>query len=219
MLTGELLPIEARAGDAAYAGALIRRGEAVGEVIATGIHTRFGRTAEFVRSVNVESSEQKAILRIVRNLALFNGAVTILLTIYALWLCMPRADIISLIRVAVLSSMPVALPSMFSLAAAIGAEAFARQAVLPTSLSAVDEAGGIDILCPDKTRTLTRNELAVMCVHPMEGFYDQHVLALAALASTDGDQDPVDAAIRVAALRHSVTDEPKLVHFLPFDPR
>ncbi len=218
MLTGESLPIEARAGDTTYAGALIRRGEAVGEVIATGIHTRFGRTAELVRSANVESSEQKAILRVVRNLALFNGAVTVLLTIYALWLPMPRADIIPLILVAVLSSIPVALPSMFTLAAAVGAQALARQGVLPTSLSAVDEAGGIDILCSDKTGTLTRNELAVMCVHPMAGFDDRHVLALAALASTDGGQDPVDAAIRAAALRHSVTNEPRLVNFLPFDP-
>ena len=158
MLTGESLPVEAGAGAETYAGALVRRGEAVGEVIATGIRTKFGRTAELVRSAKVESSEQKAILRVVRNLALFNGGVTVLLTIYALWLPMPRGDIIPLILVAILSSIPVALPSMFTLAAAVGARALARQGVLPTSLSAVDEAGGIDILCSDKTGTLTRNE-------------------------------------------------------------
>jgi H+-transporting ATPase len=166
----------------------------------------------------VESSEQKAILRVVRNLALFNGAVTVLLTIYALWLPMPRGDIIPLILVAVLSSIPVALPSMFTLAAAVGARALARQGVLPTSLSAVDEAGGIDILCSDKTGTLTRNELAVMSVRAMPGFDDGHVLALAALASSDGGQDPVDAAIRAAAARQPVTDELELVNFLAFDP-
>jgi H+-transporting ATPase len=166
----------------------------------------------------VESSEQKAILRVVRNLALFNGAVTVLLTIYALWLPMPRGDIIPLILVAVLSSIPVALPSMFTLAAAVGARALARQGVLPTSLSAVDEAGGIDILCSDKTGTLTRNELAVMSVHAMPGFEDKHVLALAALASSDGGQDPVDAAIRAAAARLPIEDEPRLVNFLAFDP-
>jgi len=218
MLTGESLPVEAGAGTETYAGALIRRGEAVGEVIATGIRTKFGRTAELVRSAKVESSEQKAILRVVRNLALFNGAVTVLLTIYALWLPMPRGDIIPLILVAVLSSIPVALPSMFTLAAAVGARALARQGVLPTSLSAVDEAGGIDILCSDKTGTLTRNELAVMSVHAMPGFDDKHVLALAALASSDGGQDPVDAAIRAAAARQPVADGPELVNFLAFDP-
>src|SRR6202161_3858697 len=218
MLTGESLPVEAGAGAETYAGALIRRGEAVGEVTATGIRTKFGRTAELVRSAKVESSEQKAILRVVRNLALFNGAVTVLLTIYALWLPMPRGDIIPLILVAVLSSIPVALPSMFTLAAAVGARALARRGVLPTSLSAVDEAGGIDILCSDKTGTLTRNELAVVSVHAMPGFDDGHVLALASLASSDGGQDPVDAAVRAAALRLPARDKLDLVRFVPFDP-
>jgi H+-transporting ATPase len=218
MLTGESLPVEAGGGAEAYAGALVRRGEAVGEVIATGIRTRFGRTAELVQSAKVESSEQKAILRVVRNLALFNGAVTILLTIYALWLPMPRGDIIPLVLVAVLSSIPVALPSMFTLAAAVGARALARNGVLPTSLSAVDEAGGIDILCSDKTGTLTRNELAVMSVHALPQFDDRHVLALASLASSDGGQDPVDAAIRTAAARQPATDKLELVRFIPFDP-
>ena len=218
MLTGESLPVEAGSGTETYAGALIRRGEAVGEVTATGIRTKFGRTAELVRSAKVESSEQKAILRVVRNLALFNGAVTILLTIYALWLPMPYGDIIPLILVAVLSSIPVALPSMFTLAAAVGARALARQGVLPTSLSAVDEAGGIDILCSDKTGTLTRNELAVMSVHSMPGFDNGQVLALAALASSDGGRDPVDAAIRTAAARQPTVDEPELINFIPFDP-
>jgi H+-transporting ATPase len=148
----------------------------------------------------------------------FNGAVTVLLTIYAFWFPMPRFDIVPLILVAVLSSIPVALPSMFTLAAAVGARALARKGVLPTSPSAVDEAGGIDILCSDKTGTLTRNELAVMSVHAMPGFDDRHVLALAALASSDGGQDPVDAAIRAAAARQQVTDEPELIKFLAFNP-
>jgi H+-transporting ATPase len=218
MLTGESLPVEAGVGSEAYAGALIRRGEAVGEVIATGTRTKFGRTAELVQSAKVESSEQKAILRVVRNLALFNGAVTVLLTIYALWLPMPRGDIIPLVLVAVLSSIPVALPSMFTLAAAVGARALARKGVLPTSLSAVDEAGGIDILCSDKTGTLTRNELAVMSVHALPPFDDRQVLALASLASSDGGQDPVDAAIRAAAARQPATARLDLIRFVPFDP-
>ncbi len=218
MLTGESLPTEAAAGAEAYAGALVRRGEAVGQVMATGARTKFGRTAELVRSAKVETSQQKTILVVVRNLALFNGAVTILLTAYALWLPLPRADIIPLILVAVLASIPVALPSMFTLAAAVGARALARRGVLPTSLSAVDEAAGIDILCADKTGTLTRNELAVVSVHAMPGFDEEHVLALAALASSEGGQDPVDAAIRAAAASRPVGDGPGLVTFVPFDP-
>ncbi|MEJ0069360.1 MAG: HAD-IC family P-type ATPase [Pseudomonadota bacterium] len=218
MLTGESLPIEAGAGIETYAGASVRRGEAIAQVVQTGTHTKFGRAAELVRSAKVESSQQKAIMRVVRNLALFNGAVTILLTAYALLLHMPHADIVPLILVAVLASIPVALPSMFTLAAAVGARALARSGALPTSLSAVDEAGSIDILCSDKTGTLTRNELVVMAVRPMPGFDDRHVLALAALASSDGGQDPVDVAIRAAAARQPVADGPALVAFLPFDP-
>jgi H+-transporting ATPase len=218
MLTGESLPIEAEAGKQAYAGALVRRGEAVALVTATGTRTKFGRTAELVRTAKVESSEQKAILRVVRNLALFNGVVTLALAAYATHLSLHVADIVSLVLVAVLSAIPVALPSMFTLAAAVGARALALKGVLPTRLSAVDEAASIDVLCSDKTGTLTRNELAVMSVRPMPGFDDDHVLALAGLASSDGGQDPVDGAIRAAAARHPVTDAPTLVNFVPFDP-
>jgi H+-transporting ATPase len=157
-------------------------------------------------------------MRVVRNLAFFNGGVTILLAAYALWLPMPGTEIIPLVLVAVLSSIPVALPSMFTLAASVGARSLARQGVLPTSLSAVDEAAGIDILCADKTGTLTRNALAVTAVHPMPTFDAAHVLAYAALASSDGGQDPVDAAIRAAAKNAVTVDLPQLVTFVPFDP-
>src|SRR6202453_389911 len=217
MLTGESVAVESGAGAVAYAGALVRRGEAVAEVTATGERTKFGRTAELVRTAKVESSEQKIVMRVVRNLALFNGAATILLAAYAYFLPMPVAEIVPLVLVGILSSIPVALPSMFTLAAAVGARSLASRGVLPTSLSAVDEAAGIDILCSDKTGTLTRNELAVMSVRPMPPFDEAHVLALAALASTDGGQDPVDAAIRAAAARQPVADEPELVNFLAFD--
>ena len=218
MLTGESLPIEAVSGTEAYAGALVRRGEAIAQVTATGARTKFGRTAELVRTAMVESSQQKTVLHVVRNLVLFNGAVTTVLATYAFWLAMPLSEIAPLVLVAVLSSIPVALPSMFTLAAAVGARALSRRGVLPTSLSAVDEAAGIDILCADKTGTLTRNELAVMSVCPMPMCDEAHVLALAALASSDGGQDPVDAAIRSAALRTPISDKSELITFVPFDP-
>jgi H+-transporting ATPase len=218
MLTGESLPVEAVSGTEAYAGALVRRGEATAEVTATGAHTKFGRTAELVRAAMAESSQQKTVLHVVRNLVLFNGAATIGLATYAFWIGMPSSEIAPLVLVAVLSSIPVALPSMFTLAAAVGARALSRRGVLPTSLSAVDEAAGIDILCADKTGTLTRNELAVMSICPMPTYDEARVLALAALASSDGGQDPVDVAIRSAALQKPVRDKLELVSFVPFDP-
>ena len=217
-LTGESLPVEAGAGHDAYAGALVRRGEATAQVTATGERTKFGRSAELVRDAKVEGSQQKAILRVVRNLALFNGFVTILLAGYAVWLPMPVDQVIPLVLVAVLSAIPVALPAMFTLTAAIGARALTRVGVLPTRLSAVDEAGGIDVLCCDKTGTLTRNELAVTAVRAMPGFTQAQVLALAALASSDGGQDPVDAAIRAESARKPFAGGPVLLGFTPFDP-
>ncbi|MGO9261927.1 MAG: HAD-IC family P-type ATPase [Bryobacteraceae bacterium] len=218
MLTGESVPIEAGAGFEAYAGALVRRGEAVAEVTATGARTKFGRTAELVRTAHVESSQQKAVLRVVRNLAMCNGVVIVILVAYAHALKMPLGEIIPLVLTAVLASIPVALPATFTLAAAIGARALAKLGVLPTRLSAVDEAASIDVLCADKTGTLTQNALTVTAVHAMSGFDDSHVLGLAALASSDGGQDPVDAAIRAAAAKKVASDLPKLIKFVPFDP-
>jgi H+-transporting ATPase len=218
MLSGESVPIEAGPGFQTFAGALVRRGEAVAEVTATGTRTKFGRTAELVRTAHVVSSQQKAVLRVVRNLAAFNGVVIMMLVGYAYFLKMPFAEIVPLVLTAVLASIPVALPATFTLAAALGARALAKRGVLPTRLSAVDEAGTTDVLCADKTGTLTQNALTVTTVRPMPGFDEAHVLALAALASSEGGQDPVDGAIRAAAANKTVSDAPKLVKFVPFDP-
>src|ERR1700685_444526 len=200
MLTGESIGAEAGPGFQTFAGALVRRGEAVARVTATGIRTKFGRTAELVRTAHVVSSQQKAVLRVVRNLAAFNGVVILMLMGYAYFLEMPLAEIVPLTLTAILASIPVAPPATFTLAAALGARALAKVGVLPTRLSAVDEAGSTDVLCVDKTGTPTQNALTVTTVHPMAGFDEAHVLALAALASADGGQDPVDAAIRLAAM-------------------
>ena len=218
MLTGESLPIEAGAGVDTYAGALVRRGEATAVVTATGVHTKFGRTAELVRTAHVVSSQQKAVLRIVRNLSFFNGGVIVLIGAYAYFHAMPWSEIIPLLLTSVLASIPVALPATFTLAAAVGARSLAKIGVLPTRLTAVDEAATINVLCSDKTGTLTRNELSVTSVRPMAGFDEGHVLGLAALASSDGGQDSVDAAIRSAASHKPVSDLPKLMKFVPFDP-
>jgi H+-transporting ATPase len=218
MLTGESVPIEAGAGLQTYAGALVRRGEAEAEVTATGIRTKFGRTAELIRTAHVVSTQQKAVLRVVRNLAAFNGVIILLLVAYSWYLKTPVVDIIPLVLTAILASIPVALPATFTLASALGARALAKLGVLPTRLSAVDEAASMTVLCADKTGTLTQNALTVTTVRPMPGFDEAHVLALAALASSDGGQDPVDGAIRAAATSKPVSDAPKLIKFAAFDP-
>jgi H+-transporting ATPase len=218
MLTGESIPIEAAAGAQTYAGALVRRGEAEAEVTATGGRTKFGRTAELVLTAHVVGSQQMAVLRVVRNLALFNGIVIVILVAYAWSLKMTVAEIFPLVLTAVLASIPVALPATFTLASALGAQALAKLGVLPTRLSAVDEAASMTVLCSDKTGTLTRNTLTVASVRCLPGFDEAHVLALAALASSDGGGDPVDGAIREAAAGKSASDVPKLTKFSAFDP-
>lgn len=218
MLTGESLPVEAGAGFNTYAGALVRRGEATAEVSATGVRTKFGHTAELVRTAHVVSSQQKTVLKIVRNLACFNAAVIVLIGTYAYFRSMPWTEIVPLLLTSVLAAIPVALPATFTLAAALGARALAKLDVLPTRLSAVDEAGTMDVLCCDKTGTLTANQLSVTSVTAMDGFDEAAVLGLAALASSDGGQDSVDAAIRSSASHKPMTNPPKLKNFIPFDP-
>jgi H+-transporting ATPase len=218
MLTGESLPIEAGPGVDTYAGALVKRGEATAVVTATGTRTKFGRAAELVRTAHVVSTQQTAVLKIVRNLAIFNSVVILAMGAYAYTHSMPWGEIVPLLLTSVLAAIPVALPATFTLAAALGARALAKLGVLPTRLTAVDEAASIDVLCSDKTGTLTRNELSVTSVRPLLGFDEASVLGLAALASSDGGQDSVDKAIRDAASHKPSSVMPKLVKFVPFDP-
>jgi len=224
MLTGESVPVDANPGGQVYAGSLVRRGQAIAEVTATGAKTYFGRTAELVRVARSPSTEQAAIFGVTRNLAVVNGTVAILVIAYAYAIAIPATDLIRLALTALLATIPVALPATFTLSAAFGAQTLARRGVLLTRLSAVHEAAAMDVLCADKTGTLTRNALEVIEVRPLPGFDRGRVLALAALASSEADQDPIDAAIRAAAVKAAATETTdrgaiqRLLRFVPFDP-
>jgi H+-transporting ATPase len=216
-ITGESLPVDAGAGADAYAGAIVKRGEAEAVVTATGARTFSGRAAELVRIARIPSAEQDAILRVVRNLALFNGVVLIGMVAYALAQEMPFAHIVSLALTVLLASVPVALPATFTLASALGAQRLIAKGVLPTRLSAVHDAAEMDVLCSDKTGTLTQNALQVTACPGFSGFSEKDVLSLAAAASSEGGKDPVDATIRAAADAAGVKPEKPLA-FVPFDP-
>ena len=155
MLTGESIPVEADAGKTTYAGSLVRRGEATATVIATGARTFYGRTAELVSVAHVESAEQKAVLAVVRNLTVINFVIAVGIVAYALSISISIEQITLLVLTALLSAVPVALPATFTLAAALGARTLAMKGVLLTRLSALHEAATIDVLCSDKTGTLT----------------------------------------------------------------
>ena len=218
MLTGESLPVEGRAGTVSYAGALIRRGEAHAEVMTTGPRTKFGKTAQLVQIARSPSSQQQAVLRVVRNLAIFSGSMVFLQLIYASAHHMEALETIPLILTAVLAAIPVALPATFTLASAVAARALARRGILPTRLSAVDEAATMDVLCSDKTGTLTQNELTVSALHALPEVDDTTLLQLAALASADSGLDPVDAAIRKATAKVEPNESLRRLRFVPFDP-
>ena len=220
MLTGESIPAETELGKIAYAGGLVRRGEATAEVVATGTRTYFGRAAELVRVAHVESSEQQAVLGIARNLTIVNFAIVVGMVAYAHAIAMSTTRIIPLVLTALLSAVPVALPATFTLAATLGAKALALKGVLLTRLSALHEAAIIDVLCADKTGTLTANELAVSAVRPVEeGYSEGDVLSIAALASSPDGQDPIDTAIRLTAQRRGAPRGPvTMLRFTPFDP-
>jgi H+-transporting ATPase len=217
MVTGESVPVDVTPGDIAYAGSLVRRGQAIAEVIATGSRTYSGRAAELVHVARGASTEQAAILAATRALALLNGTVATLTVLYAHAMGLPAADLVRLALTALLASIPVALPATFTLSAAIGARTLARRGVLLTRLSAAHEAATMDTLCSDKTGTLTRATLTIDEVAAMPGVERERVLALAALASAEADHDPVDAAILRAARRPGGVTEPR-VRFVPFDP-
>jgi H+-transporting ATPase len=219
MLTGESVPVDANSGNQVYAGSLVRRGQAIAEVTATGARTNFGRAAELVRLAHAASTEQAAIFAATRNLAIVNGAIAVSIVIYAYAVALPASDLVRLGLTALLATIPVALPATFTLSAAFGAQTLARRGVLLTRLSAAHEAAAMDVLCADKTGTLTRNALEVAEIVAMPSFDRGRVLALAAMASSEADQDPLDGAIRTAAAKvvgGSATQP--VMRFVPFDP-
>lgn len=219
MLTGESVPVDAGPGGQVYAGALIRRGQAIAEVTATGAKTWFGRAAQLVRIAHSASTEQAAVFGVTRNLAVVNGTVGALIVAYGYTLGLPAAELVRLALTALLATIPLALPTTFTVSAALAAQTLARRGVLLTRLSAAHEAAAMDTLCADKTGTLTRNALEVVEVRALDGGDRESVLALAALASSEADQDPIDAAIRAAATEtlHGGATE-RLLRFVPFDP-
>ena len=219
MLTGESVPTEMESGKTAFAGGLVRRGGAIARVTATGTRTYFGRTAELVSVAHVESAEQKAVLSVVRNLTVNNFVIVAGLVAYAFAIRISFEQILLLVLTALLSAVPIALPATFTLAAALGARTLALKGVLLTRLSSLNEAAMVDVICCDKTGTLTRNELVVSAIRPVKpGCDESDVLTFAALASSPEGQDPINSVIRTMAAKSRGRASPNVTRFTPFDP-
>ena len=218
-LTGESLPVEKSAGATAYAGSRIKRGEASGEVTATGQHTYFGKTAELVKTAKTASHLQEIIFAIVKYLVIFDALLVGALLVYAGFAHLHWSEVLPFALILLVASVPVALPGMFTIATALGALDMSHHGVLVTRLSAIEEAAAMDVLCTDKTGTITQNRLAVAQIFPMGDRSSEEVLRMAALASDAATQDPIDLAVFAAAQEKKVlNDIPRRIQFIPFDP-
>jgi H+-transporting ATPase len=216
-LTGESLPVELAVGALVYAGATVVRGGASGEVAATGAATYFGRTAELVRTARAQSHLEGVIVRIVRALVALDLALAVVVVGYELAAGAHAGRVLQFAAVLLLGSVPVALPATFTLAGALGALELAGRGVLVARLSAIEEAAGMDVLCVDKTGTITRNQLALADVRVYPPATRADVLRLAAEASDEATQDPIDLALLAAAANEGCRPRVRR-RFLPFEP-
>ena len=218
-LTGELLPIEAGPERTAFAGSVVIRGEGSGEVIATGGRTYFGKTAELVRTAKTVSHLQTIIFTIVKYLVILDGVLVLIILVYSRFAHLPMVEMLSFALMLLVASVPVALPATFTLATALGSLELAADGVLVTRLSAIEEAAAMEVLCSDKTGTITQNRLAVTTLQPYAAYAEDDLLRFAMLASDEASQDPIDLAILTAARAHGVDPAGwKRLELIPFEP-
>jgi H+-transporting ATPase len=218
-LTGESLAVEKGAEDLLYSGSVIKRGEATGIVLRTGPGTKFGRTVELVQGARPKLHMEEVVTKLVRGLLLIVGALLALTTAASVVRGMAILEILPLMLILLLSAIPVALPVMYTVSMAVGARELAKRSVLVTRLSATEDAATMDILCVDKTGTLTLNELSISQVFPVGSFTEREAVLFGALASQEANRDPLDLAfIRRARERGWLDPGDVQESFTPFDP-
>ena len=215
-LTGESREIARAAGGALYSGSGVRDGEATAIVSATGTRTYYGRTTQLVESAHPKLHVEEVISRVVHWLFLIVGVLVAIAVIVSLAEGFRLLDILPLSLVLLMSAVPVALPVMFTVSMAVGSVALARHGVIVTRLSAAEDAANMDVLCADKTGTLTLNRLSFASVLPQPEFGADEVMRLGALASNEANQDPIDLAFLAAAKSHGLKGAEQVVSFTPF---
>jgi len=219
-LTGESKDADKAPAEVLSSGSVVRRGEGNGVVILTGAQTYFGRTTELVQLARPKLHIEAVVAKVVRWLFVIVGALLGVVVVLSLIRHVPLLEMIPLVLVLLMSAVPVALPVMFTVSMAVGAKELAKRGVLVTRLSATEDAATMDVLCVDKTGTITMNQLAVTGVIPLEHATESDVLFAAALASQESNQDPIDLAFLAAAKEHHVFDNTAAVtpiSFAPFD--
>jgi len=219
-LTGESQDVDKAPADVLSSGSVVRRGEGDGVVILIGAQTFFGRTTELVQLARPTLHIEAVVAKVVRRLFVIVGALLGVVLVLSLIRHVPMLEMIPLMLVLLMSAIPVALPVMFTVSMAVGAKELAKRGVLVTRLSATEDAATMDVLCVDKTGTITMNQLAVTGIIPLAPATESDVLFAAALASRESNQDPIDLALLAAADAHQVfahTAAVVPVSFTPFD--
>ena len=217
-LTGESLPVTRKQGDAVFSGSILRQGETDALVYGTGANTFFGKTAQLMQEEHATSHFQRAVLKIGNYLIILAVALVAVIITVALFRGDRILTTLQFALVLTVAAIPVAMPTVLSVTMAVGARLLARKEAIVTRLAAIEELAGVDILCSDKTGTLTQNKLTLgdpFCVGDVPA--DQ-VILIAALASRAEDGDTIDKAVLDGLTKQQDTKAYQVVHFQPFDP-
>ncbi|MGY3618281.1 plasma-membrane proton-efflux P-type ATPase [Bradyrhizobium sp. USDA 10063] len=226
-LTGESLPVAKKVGDEAYSGSVVKQGEMQGVVIATGANTFFGRTAKLVAGAGAISHAQKAMFEIGNFLIIIAVALALIMVAVQVytdivitdnWGLKDALGILQFVLVLLVASIPVAMPAVFSITMALGALALSKEKAIVSKLSAIEEMAGVDILCSDKTGTLTKNQLTLGDPILFSEKSEQDCILAAALASKIEDRDAIDTAVIEALTDQDAIKTYKQTKFMPFDP-
>ena len=217
-LTGESLPVTRKENETVYSGSIIRQGEIDALVYGTGQNTYFGKTAQLVQEAHTVSHFQRAVLKIGDYLIVLAIVLVVLILAVALFRGDRMATTLQFALVLTVAAIPVAMPTVLSVTMAVGARLLAAKQAIVSRLVAIEEMAGMDVLCSDKTGTLTQNKLTLGDPFSVDGVSAEQVILSAALASRAENQDTIDLAVLAGLKDDQALKDYTLVHFQPFDP-